>query len=72
MIYNLERQDRWHDHRTETVLITDKAKVLWHVEIQHDHILKQIEAKGKVCKVTDIAVLCDYLIDDKDLQEGER
>ena len=45
--YNLERKDRWHMtiNQRSTVLINDEAKVLWHVEIQHDH---KIEARPDI------------------------
>ena len=37
--------DRWHDHEPKTVLKNDEAKILWHVTIQHDHI---IEARADI------------------------
>ena len=54
-IYNLERKDRWHDHEPKTVLKNDEAKILWHVPIQHDHIIEAradivvFMKKGMVC-----------------------
>ena len=83
--WNLSRQcgfktsKKWYDHQTETVIENEKAKILWDMSIQTDHVIQarrpDIIMKDKELDHTwliDIAVPGDGRVKDKEKEKVEK
>ena len=40
VVHGLDRADKWYEHQPQSVLETDKTKVLWDFNIQCDHVIE--------------------------------
>ena len=66
LLNGLDRAHKWYEHQPQSVLETDKIKVLLDFNVQCDHIIggrrPDIIVVGKedrVCKIIDVAVPAD-------------
>ena len=78
-LYELERADKLFEHQPNSVLETDRTKVLWDFNIQYDYIIEArrpdiviVEKEEKVCKIIDIAIPENSRVAEKEREKVEK
>ena len=77
--YDIQRDDKWYDHKPEGVIENQRAKILWDFMIQCDHQIEHrkpdivlIEKESKQCWIIDIACPADNKECDKEGMKKDR
>ena len=77
--YDIQRDDKWYDHKPEGVIENERAKILWDFMIQCDHQIEHrkpdfvlIEKESKQCWITDMACPADNKVCDKEGMKKDR
>ena len=77
--YDIQRDDKWYDHKPEGVIENERAKILWDFMIQCDHQIEHrkpdivlIEKESKLCWIIDIACPADNKVCDKEGMQEDR
>ena len=76
---NFEAGDKWYEHDSENVLEREDYKILWDFSILTDHFIEAwrldlvvVDKERRTCKISDIAVLVDSRIEEKEEEKIEK
>ena len=77
--YDIQRDDKWYDHKPEGVIENERAKILWDFMIECDHQIEHrkpdivlIEKESKLCWIIDTACPPDNKVCDKEGMKKDR
>ena len=78
-VHGLDRADKWYEHQSQSVLETDKTKVLWDFNIQCDHVIEArrpdimvVGKEDRVLEIIDVAVPADCRVNGKESEKIEK
>ena len=72
-LYDIQRDDKWYDHKSEGVIENERAKIHCDHHIEHrkpDIVL--IEKESKLCRIIDIACPADNKVCDTEGMKKDR
>ena len=77
-MFKFDHMNKWYMHNPESILENETHKILWDFEIQSDHLIsarrpdlgivnKKVKKK-KTCRIVDFAVLAEFSVKLKEIQ----
>jgi len=76
--HGLEHNEKWYEHKPQTVLENENVKILWDMKLQTDKVLAHnrpdivvLEKKERLCRLIDVACPFDTRVVDKEREKIE-